>query len=177
VSRPACAAALAAVVLVGCTIGGGTPEPTADGFLEPQGDEATGPLVEVGSGDAFDTPWRYGIYPTEAGWCTQIEVTGTVTSHCEDVLPVADAAFGAIGQEPSEAAGTEAVDGVVIGEIVTVWLVFETGARLPATMMSLEEAGLEEKAFVGVVPPDETVTHLQALALSGEILETVDLRP
>ncbi len=173
------ALALVAVAVVGCgpISGDETLAATGDAFLEPQGEEATGALVEVGSGDAFETPWRYGIYPTEPGWCTQIEVTGTVASQCVDVLPTGDAAFGAIGQSTSEEAGTEAVDGVVIGEIATVWLVFETGARLPATLMSLDQAGLEEKAFVGVVPPDETLTHLQALALSGEILETVDLRP
>jgi hypothetical protein len=39
----------------------------------------------------------------------------------------------------------------------------------------LDPAGLEGVAFVGVVPEDMTVTHVQAMAASGEVLETYEL--
>jgi hypothetical protein len=63
----------------------------------------------------------------------------------------------------------------VTGEIVTVSLIAEDGRRMPATLMPLEPAGLEGQAFVAFVPPDITITHLQALVLSGEILQTYEL--
>ena len=41
--------------------------------------------------------------------------------------------------------------------------------------MPLDEAGLEGQAFVGFMPAEATPTHIQAVALSGEILATYEV--
>ena len=58
---------------------------------------------------------------------------------------------------------------------MTVWIIDEQLGRIPATLMPLDEAGLTGQAFVGFMPPDGTATHIQAVALSGEILATYEL--
>ncbi|CAN5823785.1 hypothetical protein BH20CHL8_BH20CHL8_00990 [soil metagenome] len=173
-------AAAAVAALAGCSgvAPDGTPgaSPSSDPFLEPRETDATGPLVDLGAGESFETGWRYAIYPREAGWCTQLEVTGAVTSRCEDLLPSGDETFGSIGRETSDITGATVFDGVVTEDVATVWLVFGPTARIPATLMALEGAGPDGQAFVGVVPASQTLTHMQALALNGQVLETLDLR-
>ena len=176
--RAVAAAALAA--LAGCS--GAAPDatpgasPGSDPFLEPREAGATGPLVELGDGESFETGWRYAIYPREAGWCTQLEVTGAVTSRCDDLLPSGDETFGTIGRETSDITGASVFDGIVTEDVATVWLIFGPTERIPATLMELEDAGPDGQAFVGVVPVSRTLTHMQALALNGQVLETLDLR-
>jgi hypothetical protein len=166
------------VVLAGCTaVRVETPDPAAvpDGPLEAQGEEATGPVVELGSGVNEGLGWRYAIYPSEDGWCTQLETAAVTASGCGDILPADDRAFGSVGRGSALTGGVIPVEGIVTAETATVWLVNEAGFRMPAKLMPLEDAGLEGQAFVGFVPPDVTISHVQAVAISGEVLETYEL--
>ena len=149
-----------------------TPDPAAipSGTIEPAGDDATGPVVELGSGTTGEIGWRYSIYPSGDAWCVQLETASAHSALCGDPLPEEEKAFGLVAKSDGQI-----VDGTVNDETHTVWLVEERGGRVPATMMPLEEAGLEGKAFVGFVPDEMTLTHLQAVALSGEVLETYEL--
>ena len=171
------AVALALVAIAGCTpVVVETPDPAAipDGPLEAQGADATGPVVELGTGVSEGLGWRYSIYPSGDEWCTQLETAGVVVSGCGAIQPEGDDAFGSVSHgEP--APGVFPIDGIVTAEIFTVSLIADDGRRLPATLMPLEPAGLEGKGFVAFVPPDTTITHLQALAMSGEILQTYEL--
>lgn len=168
---------LAAAILAGCSV---TPAETVDpaaipsGSLQPMGPEATGPVAELGSGVALDRGWRYSIYPTEDGWCTQLEMGGGASAGCGDILPEEDAVFGGVGS--GEMAGIQTVEGLVTAEAATVWLIGEDNVRAPAALMSLEPAGLEHLAFVGFAPPDIVLTHLQAVAANGDVLDTIELR-
>ena len=170
--------ALALVTLTGCTaVRVETPDPAAipDGPLEAMGGEATGQVVELGSGVSEGLGWRYAIYPSGDEWCTQLEMIEFTAAGCGDLLPADDAAFGSVGRGEARANGVTPIDGIVTAEIVTVSLIAEDGRRMPATLMPLEPAGLEGQAFVAFVPPDITITHLQALVISGEILQTYEL--
>ena len=155
-----------------------SPDPAAVPSGEPSahGAEATGPITAVGSGVALERGWRFVVYESADGLCTQLELAEVITTGCGDLLPDEGDAIGSVGVgEPLED-GVTAVDGVVSDEIFTVWIIDEeTGARLPATLMPLDDAGLEGQAFLGFTPPEMTPTHLQALARSGEILETFEL--
>ena len=163
---------LLATVLVGCQIVQvETRDPAAipSGSLGAQGAEPTGPLVEVGSGTMSGIGWRFVVYPSEDGWCRQLE-TGTATmAGCGDPLPEEGSAFGGVGHSGPT------VEGIVTAETATVWVIAEGGGRLPATLMPLEEAGLEGQAFVGILPADEVATHLQAVKFNGDVLETYEL--
>jgi hypothetical protein len=160
----------------GPTEPGASPTP-ADAFLRPQGpEEATGPVEELRSGVAFDTDWRFGIYPTADGWCTQLSVVGLVSARCGDLEPEAETIFRGVATQTSEATGATVIDGIVSKQVATVWLVAASQQRLPAVLIPLNEQGMDAQAFIGLMPPGVEVTHLQAVALNGAILETVDLR-
>lgn len=152
------------------------PQVIPSGPPSPAGDEATGPVVEVGSGRVSDIGWRYVVYESASGVCTQFETVAMTSTGCGSLLPEEGRAFGGVGQLESQPGGIRPIEGIVTSEIFTVWLIDEgSGARLPAILMPLEEAGLEGQAFVGFAPEGMTVTHLQALRMNGEILETYEL--
>ena len=167
-----------AVVLAGCTVATvETPDPAVapSGPLEARAGDPTGPLVELGSGMDAGLGWRYVIYPSGDEWCTQLELVEVTGGGCGDLLPREGKAFGSVGEGQPLEGGVIVIDGIVSPDTATVWLVNEEGFRAPARLMSLDEAGLEGQAFIAFVPPEFTITHLQALAFSGEVLETYEL--
>jgi len=155
-----------------------TPDPAAVASGEPVaiGADATGPVSELGSGQAFDLDWRYVIYESAEGWCTELQMVEVNSTSCgADPLPPEGEHMGAAGAHAPLENGVTPVDGIVSDEIVTVFIIDEQVGRVPATLMPLDDAGLEGQAFVGFMPPDGTPTHIQAVALSGEILATYEL--
>jgi hypothetical protein len=167
-----------ALALAGCTVTRvETPDPAAvpSGPLEGTVSDATGPVVELGSGTIAGLGWRYSIYPSEDGLCTQLETVEVTAGGCGDLLPAEGKAFGGVGRGQAFANGVIAVEGIVSDETVTVSLTNESGFRLPAQHFPLDEAGLEGQAFLAFVPPDVVITHVQAIARSGEVLETYEL--
>jgi hypothetical protein len=171
---------LAAGVLVICAACTLTPVETPDPAAIPTGplpspSDATGPVVELGSNVMEGRGWRYLIYPTGEDWCLMIETVGVSSAGCGDVLPAEGEVFGTWGSGTELGGGVTAIDGIVSDDVATVWLVLENGARAPAQMLPLDEAGLNGTAFLRLVPGDVVVTHLQAVAMSGEILETIEL--
>jgi hypothetical protein len=168
------------VVIAACTVAQvETPDPAAIPSGEPvaQGAEPTGPITVLGSGQIPGAGWRYLIYESADGWCTELQMSEVTSTGCgPDLLPAEGEAIGAAGIQSPLGSGVTPVDGVVSDEIFTVSIVDETdGRRVPAILMPLDEAGLEGQAFVGFTPADFTPTHLQALARSGEILQTYEL--
>jgi hypothetical protein len=156
-----------------------SPDPAAVPSGEPtaQGAEATGPITSVGSGIIDERlGWRFVVYESADGLCEQLELAEVITTGCGDLLPADGDAIGGVSVEDPLEDGTTPVVGFVSDEIFTVWIIDqESGGRLPATLMPLEDAGLEGQAFIGFLPPDATATHIQALARSGEVLQTVKL--
>ncbi len=170
---------LAAAVLVSCQVAR-VEEPNRSaipsGSIVAQAGEATGPAVELGSGQAAGVGWRYAIYPAGDEWCTQFETVEVATAGCGDLLPEAGQAFGSVGRLGAATGTPGPIEGMVSEEVATVWLVDEdSGGRVPAILMPLDDAGLEGSAFIGFTPEGMTITHLQALKLSGEIVETYEL--
>jgi hypothetical protein len=168
-------AALVSAALVGCTVAPVAsldPAAVPSGSLAARGEQpATGPVVELGSGSTLGVGWRYSIYESATGWCRQLETGSAARVGCGDPLPSGEAAFGGIGS-----ADGGPVEGIVTEDIATVWLVDgRSNARVPAIMLSLENAGLPGSAFVGFAPEELRVSHLQAVASNGEILETYEL--
>jgi hypothetical protein len=176
----ALAIGLAVVVVVSaCTVAEvESPDPAAVPSGEPIaiGAEATGPVTELGSGRVLDLGWRYVIYESADGWCTELQLTEVTSTGCgPDLLPAEGEHIGAAAAHDPLESGATPVDGIVSEEIFTVWVVDEELGRIPATLMPLEEAGLEGQAFVALMPPEATPTHVQALAMSGEVLQTYEL--
>jgi len=168
---------VAAALLAGCTIATvETPDPAAipTGSLEARGPEATGPVVEVGSDTTLGYGWRYAVYPSDDGWCTQLETGIATTTGCGEILPEEGEAFGSVGVGDPLPGGETIVEGIASTETATVWLIADAG-RSPAVIMSLAEAGLDGQAFVGFLPPDVAITHVMAVAFNGEVLETYEL--
>lgn len=171
-------ASLLAIVLAACSlVSVATPDPATipDGPLEAHGSDATGPVVELGTNVMEGRGWRYAIYPSTDGWCLQLETVTLTSTSCGDLLPGPEDAFGTYSTGGELGAGVTVVDGIVSDAVATVWLVLDGGGRAPAQMLSLEPAGQEGQAFLRLVPDSVTVTHLQAVAMSGEILDTIEL--
>jgi hypothetical protein len=155
-----------------------TPDPAAFLSGEPVaiGGEPTGPVTELGSGEESDLGWRYVIYESADGWCTELQMVEVTSTGCgpDPELPEGEHLGGVGALEPLENGATP-VEGVVSDEIVTVFIIDERVGRLPAQLMPRAEAGLGGQAFIGFMPGDGTPTHVQAVALSGEILATYEL--
>jgi hypothetical protein len=165
-----------AVALAGCGLVRDVDlEPAAipDGPLEALGAEASGPVIELGSGRTLGVGWRYSIYQSGEGWCTQLERASASSSSCGDLAPL-DTAFGGVGfSGPSD--GPAPVEGIVSNEVAEVWLEDSTGERFETTVMSLAAAGLDRKAFVGFGPENVPLVSVTALNADGDVLETFDL--
>ena len=151
------------------------PDPAAipAGPLEALGGEATGPIIELGSGRTLGVGWRYSIYESDEGWCTQLE-TGTVTSTSCGPLAPGDSVFGGVGFSGASD-GPAPIEGIVSAEVAEVWIEHSTGERFETTLMSLAAAGLDHKAFVGFGPENVPVISVTALDADGNVLETYDL--
>lgn len=145
-----------------------------DGPLEAIGAEATGPVVELGRGRSLGTGWRYAIFESADGWCTQLEMASFTSTGCGDPGPQDGHVFAGIGSGGS-ADGATPFEGVVGPEVAEVWLTTPSGQRIETKLMPLAEAGLEGSAFVGFAPPDAGVTAAVALDADGRELETYDL--
>ena len=171
--RPARAAlGVAALVLAGCQIVQvETPDPAAvpSGSLGAAGPAAIGPIVELGSGSNAGVGWRAAIFESDDGWCLQLETQAVTETGCGPVPPGEREALSAVSQN-----GT-IVHGLASEETATVFLIIDSLGRVPATLMALDDAGLEGQAFVGIAPADANVTHVMAVKLNGEILETFEL--
>ena len=173
---------MVAVLLVALTACGvasvETPDPAAVPSGEPVaiGGDATGPVTLIGEGQASGLGWRYVMYETADGWCTELQLVEVTTTGCGSVLPPEGDAIGTVNVGEPLANGVTPVDGIVSDEILTVWVIEEqTGNRIPAPLFPLDDAGLEGQAFIGFVPDGMTPTHIQALASSGEILQTYEV--
>lgn len=163
---------VATLALAGCqVVQVSTPDPAAipSGSLEAGGPAAIGPIVELGSGSTAGVGWRSAIYESDDGWCLLLETQAGTETDCGEIAPEEDHAFGAISQSGPM------VHGVVSEETATVFLIIDSFGRVPATLMALDDAGLEGHAFVGIAAPDANVTHVMAVKLNGEILETYEL--
>jgi hypothetical protein len=106
------------------------------------GSDATGPIVELGRGRTLGIGWRYAIYPSADGWCTQLEMTSVSSSGCGDLLPPEGIAFGSVGSG-ALSEGPTPVEGIVSAEVAEVWLVTSSGQRIETTLMPLAKAGVE----------------------------------
>jgi hypothetical protein len=164
---------LLAALMAGCgpaAPAGSTPPP--DGSVT-----ATPELTEVGDGTVLESDWRYSVGEEDGSWCARLDVAEASSSRCGDLLPVDGRAFGELGRGPGEYTEAQVVEGFVSADTVTVWLIGDRGQyRIPAVLMPLDDAGLEDvQAYVGFALADVTLTHLQAVALNGDVLETVEL--
>ena len=170
------------VVMTGCGIarldGGPDAAEIPGGPVEAIGAEAIGPVSEVGTGRTLGIGWRYAIFESNDGICTQLELSSQTNTGCGPPPLLAEGSvIGWIsdGGGPDPDAGPRPYDGVVSSDVAEVWLRTESGGRIATTLMSLAEAGIDGKAFVGFAPGDQSVTGVVAVDADGEELETFDL--
>jgi hypothetical protein len=168
--------AAAFVLLAGCRAAPveevPTPDPAAipSGSPQAHGATATGPIIELGGAVMSGLGWRYLAYPTDAGWCTQLETAALTQTDCAGVLPDEGSAFGIVSQNG------RVIHGIATPDAATVWLLVNNTPTVPAFLMPLSEAGLEGGvAFVGIVPTGTEVTHVMAVRFNGEVLGTREL--
>ena len=133
--------------------------------------EPIGPMAEVGRGRSLGFGWRYVVYESAEGVCTQLELATAGGSGCGSILPPAGEVFGSVGSG-SSSSGPTTVEGMVTEEVASVRVHLVGGGGVDVVMMSLEPAGLSGKAFVGIAPPGSEVESITALDDDGEVIET-----
>ena len=167
--------AAVALTLAGCSLVREVePDPAAipAASLEALGGEPTGPVVELGRGRTFGIGWRYSIYESDEGWCTQLETSNVSTAGCGQ-LTAEGGTFGSVGFSGASD-GPAPVEGIVSAEVAEVWIETSTGERFETTLMSLAVAGLDDKAFVGFGPENVPITRVVAVDAAGEVIEVRD---
>ena len=175
----------AMLALAGCGIVAveGQPEPAEipSGPLRAVGNDAVGPITAVGSGRTLGIGWRYAVYDTADGVCTQLEMSSVTSGGCGPAPLISEGSvFGGTGSGGGDPDGASAfptpVHGIVGSQVAEVSIVTESGQRFPTTLMSLASAGHDAQAFVGFVPEGETAASVVASDAAGGALETFDLR-
>jgi len=136
--------------------------------------EPIGPIVEIGRGRSLGFGWRYVVYESTDGVCTQLELAGGGGSGCGSILPPAGEVFGSIGSG-SSSSGPTTVEGMVTADVASVRVQLVNGGGVDVVMMSLEPAGLTGKAFVGIAHVGTEVESITALGEDGEVIETFEL--
>ncbi|MGH2402637.1 MAG: hypothetical protein ACRDE6_07980 [Candidatus Limnocylindria bacterium] len=168
---------VAAVLVGGCAIARveeQDPAEIPDGPLEDMGFEATGPITELGRGRTMGIGWRYAIFESADGWCTQLDMAGLSSAGCGDLPPREGTAFGSVGSGgPSD--GLSPVEGIVSSNVSEVWITASTGQRIETILMPLAEARLDGKAFLGFAPAGVTPDTVVAIGSDGQELEAFDL--
>ena len=171
--------ALAAVLVAGCStvtrVASPDPATIPSGDPVAHGGDAIGPVTVLTSDRVLGIGWRLAIYESADGQCLQFETTDLAESGCGDLLPTGDATFGGVSAGDPDVA-FRPIYGIVRADVATVFLIdSETQQRVPAKLVPLDEAGMQGQAFIGFQPEGWTITDLQALELSGEIVETYEL--
>ena len=154
------------------------PAEIPNGPLQAIGGEAVGPITEVGSGRTLGIGWRYAVYDSGDGICTQLELASVSSGGCGSLpLIPAEGIFGGVSSggpgAPSEFPAP--VDGIVSSRVAAVWIQTESGGRVATRLMPLAGAGHDAKAFIGFAPAGERAASLVAVDAGGEVLETFDL--
>ena len=138
------------------------------------GADARGPVIVVGSGRSEGIGWRYSVYESARGTCSQLELGNLGTAGCGDLLPVGNAAFGSIGTTEASASYRYA-EGIVSSDVPQLFVEMENGERLRVGLMPLAPAGYEAQAFVVFIPAGDTPDHLAAEDGDGVQLGTFEI--
>ena len=168
--RPSAAlSALLAVGLAGCGLlapqvrpidpAGGVPQPI-------------GPKIEIGRGESLGVAWRYVVYQSDMGVCTEVEVAAGTSSSCGGGPPGPDAAGSAIGLMGigTASGGPTTIEGFATDEVVEVWVDLQDGDRVSATLMALAPAGMNGRVWLAFVPEGRLLQRVVAIGADEGIL-------
>ena len=144
------------------------------GPIQPLGEEATGEIVRLGQGRTLGIGWRYAIYESALGWCSQLEMAGVASTGCGGPVPAQGATFGSVSHGGA-AGAPSSVDGVVAPGVAEVWITSSDGERFPSVLMPLAQAGLAGNAFLAFLPAGAIAASVEALDAEGEIVDVYDL--
>jgi hypothetical protein len=168
-----------AACLAACSVERVTePDPGAIPSGPPQamgGDPPIGPVIEVGRGLSGEIGWRYSVYRTAGGVCTQLETAAVAATGCGIQQPVFETAIAGAGKNELPS-GATIVEGMVSPDAAEIWLQLDDGRRISGTLMALDPAGLEAQAFVVIAEPGGSLHSVVALDEGGSELDAYDLR-
>ena len=158
------------LVLAGCgLLPMGGPQPVIEGL------ERSGPTIELGRGTTMGVEWRYSVYPSNIGWCTQVDHEHGGGSACGGQLmvtgPLTLTGGGAGSNIPNY------VEGIASDDVAAVWAERADGERAPAILMSLAPARFEGQMVIAWFSPDEDWESLVALAADGTELGRQPIAP
>lgn len=164
---------LVAPVLIGCGL-----LPIVEPAAPIEGMPAkAGPTIELGRGTTLGVDWRYAVYPSDIGWCTQIDhgPGGGGGSACGgQLIPAGPLTLTGAGS------GTDMpnyVEGIASDDVAAVWAETADGERAPAILMSLAPAGFEGQVVIAWLSPDDDWESVVALGADGTELGRESIAP
>lgn len=136
-----------------------------------------GPTIELGRGTTLGVDWRYSVYPSDIGWCTQIDHGPGAGggSACGGQLiatgPLTLTGAGSGSEIPNY------VEGIASNDVAAVWAERADGERAPAILMSLAPAGFDGQVVVAWLPPDNDWERIVAVGADGTELGREAIAP
>lgn len=137
------------------------------------GADATGPLQVVAQGQHQGMAWRYSVYPSNDGWCTQLETGSGASVGCGADPPGDDAAISMIGWGMDGALTT--LDAVVVPEAAQVVVRSADGRSIQADLFPVALDGADFQVAL-VFTQQAELESITVLDADGEVLERQDLR-
>jgi hypothetical protein len=161
---------LLAVGLAGCGLLGPEVRP-----VDPVGNmpQPIGPKVEIGRGESLGIAWRYVVYQSDVGICTEVQLgSGGSSSSCGGAPPgqgQAGSAIALMGISSGTGSPTT-IEGFATDEVEEVWIELTDGDRVPATLMALAPAGVDGQVWLAYVPAGRLLQQVVAIGADGDVL-------
>ena len=161
---------LLAVCLAGCGLLGPEVRP-----IEPVGNmpQPIGPKIEIGRGESLGIAWRYVVYQSDVGPCTEVQLgSGGSNSSCGGAPPnpgQAGSSIALMGIGTGTASPTT-IEGFATDEVEEVWIELADGDRVPATLMALAPAGMDGQVWLAYVPEGRLLQQVVAIGPDGDVL-------
>ena len=99
------------------------------------GGDATGPVTLIGEGQASGLGWRYVVYETAEGWCTELQLVEVTSTGCGSIPPPDGDVFGSVNVGEPLANGATPVDGIVSDDLHGLGPRGGDGQPLPAAAL------------------------------------------
>jgi len=158
---------LLAIGIAGCGLLGAEVRPDPAGNMP----QPIGPKIEIGRGESLGVVWRYVVYQSDMGLCTEVELGSGTSSGCGGGPP---------GPEPGSAIGLMSIgsatgapttiEGFAADDVEEVWIELQDGDRVSATLMPLARAGMDGQVWLAFVPDGRRLQQVVAIGADGDVL-------
>lgn len=142
----------------------------------PVGPEPIGPVIIIGQGIVpGGAPWRYSVYESRDGWCTQLETGQGGQTNCGVSFDIPQGRHVVLGGGGSATGIRDSYEGLASTEVAEVWLEGPGEVRVATALMEPGPVGKEVRVFVAFVPARTPISWIVAFDESGVEVDRVEV--